>query len=161
LWLFKRNRKKHWERIYQKHAATELGWYQENPKKSLQLIDNTGASKASSIIDVGGGTSKLSQYLLHQGYKKIAVLDISENSIEDAKLQLGEQSNRIDWVKMVEILPAAAIAVELVEHFRDITGNLIRPFHRTGKKRGRKRRPVFQQAGTYFGHLQLFRAGCW
>jgi 2-polyprenyl-3-methyl-5-hydroxy-6-metoxy-1,4-benzoquinol methylase len=97
--LFKRNRKDHWERIYRKHAPAEVGWHQANPVKSLHLIHKTGAGKDSRIIDVGGGTSKLPQYLLHQGYKKIAVLDISENAIEKAKLQLGELSNRIDWIK--------------------------------------------------------------
>ena len=53
----------------------------------------------SRIIDVGGGTSTLSEHLLDQGYKKLAVLDISKNSIEKAKSQLGEKSGRITWIE--------------------------------------------------------------
>ena len=53
----------------------------------------------SAIIDVGGGTSKLSGLLLDQGYKKLAVLDISGASIEKAKSQLGERSTRITWIE--------------------------------------------------------------
>ncbi len=97
--LFKRNRKDHWESIYQKHSPTEVGWYQAYPEKSLKLIHNTGAGTDSSIIDVGGGTSALSKHLLDQGYKKLAVLDISENSIERTKSQLGEKSSEINWIE--------------------------------------------------------------
>ncbi len=43
--------------------------------------------------------SKLSGLLLDQGYKKLAVLDISGTSIEKAKSQLGEKSNRITWIE--------------------------------------------------------------
>ena len=97
--LFKRNRKDHWERVYQKHAPTEVGWYQAYPKTSLKLINNTGVSHDSRIIDVGGGTSKLSEHLLHQGYKELTVLDISSNSIKKAESQLGEKSSRINWIE--------------------------------------------------------------
>jgi 2-polyprenyl-3-methyl-5-hydroxy-6-metoxy-1,4-benzoquinol methylase len=97
--LFKRNRKDHWERVYQKHAPTEVGWYQAYPETSLKLIKNTGVGHDSRIIDVGGGTSKLSEQLLHQGYKELTVLDISSNSIKKAKSQLGEKSCRINWIE--------------------------------------------------------------
>ena len=97
--LFKRSRKDHWERVYQKHAPTEVGWYQAYPETSLKLIKNTGVGHDSRIIDVGGGTSKLSEQLLHQGYKELTVLDISSNSIKKAKSQLGEKSCRINWIE--------------------------------------------------------------
>ena len=97
--LFKQNRKDHWERIYQKHSPTEVGWYQAYPERSLKLIHNTGADTDSSIIDVGGGTSTLAKHLLDKGYEKLAVLDISGNSIERAKSQLGEKSSEINWIE--------------------------------------------------------------
>ena len=97
--LFKRNQKDHWENVYQKHSPTEVGWYQAYPERSLKLIHNTGAGTDSSIIDVGVGTSKLSKHLLDQGYEKLAVLDISGNSIERAKSQIGEKSSEINWIE--------------------------------------------------------------
>ena len=97
--LFKQNRKDHWERIYQKHSPTEVGWYQSYPERSLKLIYNTGADTDSSIIDVGGGTSTLAKHLLEKGYEKLAVLDISGNSIERAKSQLDEKSREINWIE--------------------------------------------------------------
>ena len=94
-----RNRKDHWERIYQKLSPTEVGWYQSFPEKSLNLIKNTCVTSDCRIIDVGGGTSKLSEQLLDQGYTKLTVLDISGNSIEKAKSQLGVKSSRIAWIE--------------------------------------------------------------
>ena len=97
--LIKRNRKNHWERVYQKLSPTEVGWYQAYPEISLNLIQHTGAGTDSSIIDVGGGTSSLSRHLLEGGFKRITVLDISGNSIEKAKSLLGKKSDSIHWIE--------------------------------------------------------------
>jgi SAM-dependent methyltransferase len=96
---FKRNRKKHWERVYKKTSPGEVGWYQAYPAMSLKLIEATGVDVDGRIIDVGGGTSKLTGILLDQGYEKLTVLDIAGRSIEKAKLELGEKSKRIAWIE--------------------------------------------------------------
>ena len=96
--LFKRNRKDHWERVYQKQSSTDVGWYQAYPESSLKLIKNACFDNDCRIIDVGGGTSKLPEHLLDQRYTKLTVLDISGNSIEKSKSQLGEKSSRITWI---------------------------------------------------------------
>ena len=96
--LFKQNRKDHWERVYQKQSPAEVGWYQAYPERSLELINNTSKGTDCRIIDVGGGTSKLSEHLLDQGYTKLTVLDISDNSINKAKSQLGEKSSSVTWI---------------------------------------------------------------
>jgi ubiquinone/menaquinone biosynthesis C-methylase UbiE len=97
--LFKRNRKDHWERVYQKLSPGEVGWYQAYPKWSLKLIGNASIGTDLSIIDVGGGTSGLSEHLLDRGYRNLTVLDISGNSIDRAKSRLGEKSHEIKWVE--------------------------------------------------------------
>jgi SAM-dependent methyltransferase len=96
---FKRDRKKHWNRIYEKNLPSEVGWYQDYPKMSLKLIATTKVGADGSIIDIGGGTSKLSGILLDQGYKRLTVLDLSGKAIEKAKRQLAENSNRITWIE--------------------------------------------------------------
>ena len=40
--LFKRDRKKHWDRVYKKSSPTDLGWYQVHPEMSMKLIARTG-----------------------------------------------------------------------------------------------------------------------
>jgi 2-polyprenyl-3-methyl-5-hydroxy-6-metoxy-1,4-benzoquinol methylase len=97
--LFKKNRKRHWERVYRTHSSTEVGWYQAYPDISLKLIHKTCSRTDCKIIDVGGGTSKLSQYLIDQGYQELTILDISGKSINKAKAQLGEKSNDINWIE--------------------------------------------------------------
>jgi len=97
--IFKRSRKDHWELVYQKHSSNEFGWYQIYPESSLKLIKNTRVGYDCRIIDVGGGTSKLSRCLLDQGYQQLTVLDISGYSLEKAKSQLGVESNRISWIE--------------------------------------------------------------
>ena len=97
--LFKRNRKYHWERIYQKHRPSEVGWFQAYPERSLKLINNSCADTHCRIIDIGGGASMLSKFLLDQGYRKLTVLDISGKSIEKAKSQIGQKSSSINWIE--------------------------------------------------------------
>ncbi len=95
----KRDPKKHWENAYQKEAPEELSWYQDNPEMSLELIAATGVGFDGNIIDIGGGTSKLAGLLVVQGHKEVTVLDIASRSIEEARLTLGEQSNKIKWIE--------------------------------------------------------------
>ena len=96
---FKRDPKTHWEDVYQKQLPEELGWYQDNPEMSLKLIAATGVGFDGNLIDIGGGTSKLASLLVAQGYTKVAVLDIAAGSIEQAKLAMGEQANKIQWIE--------------------------------------------------------------
>lgn len=97
--LFQRNRKNHWERVYQKQSPAEVGWYQAYPEVSLKLIKKACIDSSCRIIDVGGGTSKLSEHLLDRGYRNPTVLDISGKLIEKAKSQLGQKSISITWIE--------------------------------------------------------------
>lgn len=91
-------KKEHWETIYQNKQPNEVSWTQEVPKMSLQFIHELNLPKSSSIIDIGGGESKLVDFLLDDGYTNITVLDISANAIERAKKRLGEKADRVKWI---------------------------------------------------------------
>ncbi|HLC15943.1 MAG TPA: class I SAM-dependent methyltransferase [Thermodesulfovibrionia bacterium] len=91
--------KKHWERVHQTQSPDDLSWYQIYPEISLRLIKSSGAEAQDSIIDVGGGTSKLVDSLLLHGYKKITVLDISGSAIAKAKQRLKEQAQNVTWIE--------------------------------------------------------------
>ena len=92
------SKKDHWENIYDSKALNEVSWYQPIPKASLNFIESCSLQKKSPIIDVGGGDSFLSDYLLKRDYEDISVLDISSNAIERAKKRQGELSNKINWI---------------------------------------------------------------
>ena len=93
-----KERKSHWEKIYETKALTDVSWYQPTPQTSLTLIEKTGISKEAKIIDIGGGDSFLVDHLLELGYSNITVLDISVAAIERAKTRLGKNADKVNWI---------------------------------------------------------------
>ena len=92
------DRKKHWETVYETKNPDQVSWTQEMPKTSLEFIHSFGLNKTAKIIDIGGGDSKLVDYLLDEGFVNITVLDISAKSLEKAKNRLGEKANKVNWI---------------------------------------------------------------
>ena len=92
------NRKEHWEKVYATKQPHEVSWTQELPKTSLDFVHSFSLPKTASIIDIGGGDSKLVDYLLDEGFENISVLDISANAIERAKLRLGDRATKVNWI---------------------------------------------------------------
>lgn len=88
----------HWDTIYKTKKPQEVSWTQEVPKASLDFIHSFHLTKASKIIDIGGGDSKFADYLLDEGFENITVLDISPESLEKAKQRLGAKADKINWV---------------------------------------------------------------
>ena len=92
------DRKKHWDAVYETKQPNEVSWTQENPKTSLDFIRETNLGKTAKIIDIGGGDSKLVDFLMEEGYESITVLDISEKALERAKKRLGKNAEKINWI---------------------------------------------------------------
>jgi 2-polyprenyl-3-methyl-5-hydroxy-6-metoxy-1,4-benzoquinol methylase len=92
-------KKSHWENVYQTKPLETVSWYQPVPETSLSLIANLNLSKDSHIIDVGGGDSLLSEYLLNQGFANLSVLDISGAALRRAQKRLGDRANSINWIE--------------------------------------------------------------
>lgn len=91
-------KKKHWETVYETKTPDEVSWTQEIPKTSLDFIALSGLDKSAKIIDIGGGDSKLADFLLELGYENITILDISENALNRAKKRLGIKAEKINWI---------------------------------------------------------------
>lgn len=92
------DRKKHWEDIYTSKELKSCSWFQPKPETSLELITQSGISKSSKIIDIGGGDSFLTDSLLEMGYSDLTVLDISEASLERARKRLGDNAAKVKWI---------------------------------------------------------------
>lgn len=73
-------RKKHWNKIYQEKNPQQVSWTEAIPEISLQLIEESQLPESAAIIDVGGGESKLVDFLLGEGYENLTVLDIPKAS---------------------------------------------------------------------------------
>jgi hypothetical protein len=47
------DRQAHWDNVYSTNGEAEVGWFQETPAPSLELIALVGAIRQSAIIDIG------------------------------------------------------------------------------------------------------------
>jgi len=92
------NLKAHWDSIYSTKAPHEVSWTQEVPTVSLEFIHKFNIPKTARIIDIGGGDSKLVDFLLSEGYTHVSVLDISEAAILRAKKRLGDSADKVTWI---------------------------------------------------------------
>jgi len=91
-------RQAHWQNVYQTKAERTVSWFQERPHISLDLIHATGADKGTSIIDIGGGASRLVDALISEGFKAVSVLDLSEKALTTSKARLGTHSAQAHWI---------------------------------------------------------------
>ena len=87
-----------WENVYGTKQDNEVGWTQQKPQSSLNLIHSLDLPKTAKIIDVGGGDSKLVDHLLDEGFEDLTVLDISSKAIDKARRRLGDKSEKIKWI---------------------------------------------------------------
>ena len=91
------DRKTHWQGIYEEKSANEVSWYQKTPQCSLALIHQSEIGLHEALIDVGGGASRLVEYLLKEGYTQTAVLDISKQALDAVRIRLGDRAGEVEW----------------------------------------------------------------
>lgn len=77
-----------WNNVYKSKDEKEVSWFQETPSTSLKLIKELNLPQSSSIIDIGGGQSRLIDNLLELNYQNLTLLDISEVSLDKVKNRL-------------------------------------------------------------------------
>ena len=91
-------RQAHWENVYGTKGEKEASWFQDSPTISLDLIDATGVAKGASILDIGGGASRLVDALLEQGFESLTVLDLSEKALATTRARLGRKAANVRWI---------------------------------------------------------------
>ena len=91
-------RQAHWENVYATKDEHTVSWFQERPDISLDLIWATGVKTSASIIDIGGGASRLVDALIDEGFEAITVLDLSEKALTTSKARLGARGAHVQWV---------------------------------------------------------------
>jgi SAM-dependent methyltransferase len=88
----------HWQSVYTTKGEREVSWFQERPDLSLDLIAEAGGARRASVIDIGGGASRLPDALLERGYSDVTVLDVSEAALATSRARLGALAGKIDWI---------------------------------------------------------------
>lgn len=100
------DRKAHWDGRYRTVGADRVSWFEAEPRQSLALLRMLGAGPSTSVIDIGGGASLLAARLVEQGYRDVAVLDISEEALEVAKNRM-TRPDAVNWIQadLLEWMP--------------------------------------------------------
>ena len=91
-------RQSHWQNVYQSKGEEQVSWTQLDPQPSLGLIEKFAEGRNASIVDIGGGASRLVDALLAHGFAAISVLDLSEAALQSAKTRLGAQGASVQWI---------------------------------------------------------------
>jgi SAM-dependent methyltransferase len=92
------NRAEHWQQVYTAKGERDVSWFQAEPEPSLSLLEAAGMTPRSSVLDVGGGDSRLVDALLARGVTAVAVLDISAAALERARRRLGPAADVPAWI---------------------------------------------------------------
>src|SRR5215831_12957750 len=92
------DRTDHWQKVYLSKGEQEVSWSQPSPEPSLGLIEKFALSHHASIVDIGGGASRLVDALCGRGYDVVTVLDLSAAALETAKQRLGAGAERVQWI---------------------------------------------------------------
>jgi SAM-dependent methyltransferase len=91
------DRQVHWATVYATKADDSLSWFEETPALSIRLIEQATDARRS-VIDIGGGASRLPDALLDLGFADIACLDLSAEAQRIARDRLGERGDRVRWI---------------------------------------------------------------
>jgi len=87
----------HWDGVHERVGDHGGSWYQREPRVALELIHGLGMAKTTPVVDIGGGSSKLVDALLRDGFLDISVLDVSPKALELAQSRLGEAASGVHW----------------------------------------------------------------
>ena len=92
-------KKEHWEKVYDKQEINKLGWFEENPEPSLELIEACKLGRDAILLNVGAGATTLVDVLLQKGYENIVANDISVSALRKLKARLGkDESEKVQWI---------------------------------------------------------------
>ena len=147
--------KTHWEKVYKAKAPDAVSCYLPHLETSLALIERTGASLSSCILDVGGGESTLADDLVSRGSHNVTVRDISGTAVNASQQRTSEAADHVHW------LVADVLATELEPRAYDVChdqGRISFSDDHGATNRLRSKRRAFGKTRRS-GHCQHLRAG--
>lgn len=87
----------HWNRIYHETEDHRLGWYEDDPSRTRDLLDQVPDWQGSNIFLSGAGTSGLIDALFDAGARLI-LNDLSSAALERVRTRLGEGAEGVEWI---------------------------------------------------------------
>ncbi len=111
--------KSYWDKAYKNSVTNKLGWHEDFPEPSLQLIDKCALKSHARILNVGVGATTLIDELINKDYKEIIGSDISANAMEELKRRLGADSGQVEWIVDDLLSPEKLDKLEPVDLWHD------------------------------------------
>lgn len=90
--------KSHWNAVYSRKEEAQLSWHQSDPSVSVEFMEKAGLTAASSVIDIGAGTSRVVDALVSRGLTDLTVLDVSQAALDATRSRLGQDGNTVTWI---------------------------------------------------------------
>ena len=95
----------HWNGVWERADPDSVSWFQTETTRSLRLIETAtgarprhdGPAVAVTVVDVGGGASRLVDALILRGLR-VTVLDIAKAALERSRRRLGDRAADVSWV---------------------------------------------------------------
>jgi ubiquinone/menaquinone biosynthesis C-methylase UbiE len=87
----------HWNTVYERTVTERLGWHEALPSTLALVTDHS--TPGDSVIDAGGGDSRLVDELLDRGYGDVTVLDLSAVALERAGNRVGSHDRAVTWIQ--------------------------------------------------------------
>jgi ubiquinone/menaquinone biosynthesis C-methylase UbiE len=91
------DRRTHWQGVYTTKSDSEVSWYEDTPELSLTLLHEAGLTPGMSVIDIGGGASRLVDTLVDADQAHVCVLDLSSAALGRARSRLADTAP-VKWV---------------------------------------------------------------
>src|SRR5690554_560355 len=85
--------KSHWNTAYDKEDK-KLGWFEENPAQTMQLIESCKLETNAKILNVGAGTTYLIDVLLKEGYTNLIANDLSDLALHKLKERIKKSDRK-------------------------------------------------------------------
>ena len=92
-------KKGHWQSVYESKGEQQTSWFRPHLDESLRLVDGLALDPATPVIDIGGGRSNFVDDLLARGFSDLAVLDLSEAALAEARTRLGRTAASVQWIR--------------------------------------------------------------
>lgn len=87
----------HWDGTYAQGETTR-SWFETDPVMSLRMFGACGVPPGASVVDVGGGTSRLVDVLVARGHHDVSVLDVSRVALGVARERLAGAAAQVHWI---------------------------------------------------------------
>ena len=87
----------HWDTLFSAKEDCELGWYESDVSKTMELLEHIDGWKNKTIFLPGAGTSILVEELLSHG-PQLILNDISNEALHRLKQKLADDNHQTFWL---------------------------------------------------------------